>query len=710
MSCLAQIKLGTRLVAGDNQAWVSANQTFAFGFTPFNSKDQFKLAIWYAQLPGDRVIVWSANRTYLSPVSFSLTRLIRNSPVGKDATLELDTSGNLVLIDQTKVVWASNTSDEGVGTAAMSESGNLVLYNSTLHPVWQSFSHPLDTLLPGQALSVSLELTSSKLPSHGGYYTLKLLQQATSLSLGLTYNSPDSYNDSPEFYSNYSYWSGPEVSNVTGNVTALLDDNGNFGIVYGSSSEGIVYVHKNDVGNGGSSTGNKPISSSALHRLTIEANGNLRLYRWDNDVNGSQQWVPEWAAVSNPCDIAGTCGNGICNLDATKTNATCTCLPGTSQVPPGIQCSENSLVTANCDPSHGNSTSQYKITTVLQTNYHYSDLAVIANYSDISTSSRCGDACLSDCECAASVYGLQEETTYCWILSSLKFGGFQDPGSTLFVKVGKNYSSPTDTSRPRKSPKESRSTRNKVLVLPIVLCMSVLIGLLCFLLYYSFYRRRFIVKAIKGALTVSGAPLNFKYRDLQSATTNFTQLLGTGGFGSVFKGTLADGTLVAVKKLERFLPHGEKEFITEVNTIGSMHHMNLVRLCGFCSEGSHRLLEMTQGTPIHVVDKRLLGVLDEDQLVRAMQVAFWCIQDEVWMRPSMGEVVMMLDGSVEINPPPMPPTVLELVEEGLEHVYKAMKREYTHSHPAASHISYSYSIATHPSSQATCSYSTMSPR
>ena len=61
-----------------------------------------------------------------------------------------------------------------------------------------------------------------------------------------------------------------------------------------------------------------------------------------------------------------------------------------------------------------------------------------------------------------------------------------------------------------------------------------------------------------------------------------------GGFGSVYKGSLGDGTLVAVKKLDRVLPHGEKEFITEVNTIGSMHHMNLVRLCGYCSEGSHR--------------------------------------------------------------------------------------------------------------------------
>lgn len=56
----------------------------------------------------------------------------------------------------------------------------------------------------------------------------------------------------------------------------------------------------------------------------------------------------------------------------------------------------------------------------------------------------------------------------------------------------------------------------------------------------------------------------------------------------MYKGSLSDGTLVAVKKLERVLPHGEKEFITEVNTIGSMHHMNLVRLCGYCSEASQR--------------------------------------------------------------------------------------------------------------------------
>ncbi|KHN48391.1 G-type lectin S-receptor-like serine/threonine-protein kinase [Glycine soja] len=95
---------------------------------------------------------------------------------------------------------------------------------------------------------------------------------------------------------------------------------------------------------------------------------------------------------------------------------------------------------------------------------------------------------------------------------------------------------------------------------------------------------------MESSFILSGAPMSFTYRNLQIRTSNFSQLLGTGEFGSVYKGSLRDGTLVAVKKLDRVLPHGEKEFITEVNTIGSMHHMNLVRLCGYCSEGSHRLL------------------------------------------------------------------------------------------------------------------------
>lgn len=111
---------------------------------------------------------------------------------------------------------------------------------------------------------------------------------------------------------------------------------------------------------------------------------------------------------------------------------------------------------------------------------------------------------------------------------------------------------------------------------------------------------------------------------------------------------------------------------------------------------------MTNGTPTKVADKRLEGAVEEEEVVRALKVAFWCIQDEIAMRPTMGEVVKMLEGSVDINMPPMPQTVLELIEEGLDQVYKAMRREFNQFS--------SFTITTHPSSRATCSYSTMSPR
>lgn len=430
-----------------------------------------------------------------------------------------DTRGNLVLSDQDTAVWASNTSGAGVETAIMSESGNFILCSANLSVVWQSFSHPSDTLLPGQPLTVSQELTSSVSPAHGGYYTLKMLQQPTSLSLALTYNLPD-YSMSPELYTNYSYWSGPDISNVTGDVVAVLDEAGSFGIMYGSSSDGAVYVYKNDGDDGGlSSATNQTFSPSMLRRLILEINGNLRLYRWDNDVNGSRQWVPEWAAVSNPCDIAGICGNGICSLNRSKTNASCSCLPGSKLGEDG-QCWGNSSLTGKCGPHHENLTSQFKISALQQTNYYFSGSSVKANYSDIETVSKCGDVCLSDCNCVASVYGLDGEKPYCWVLKSMEFGGFEDAGSTMFVKVESNGSSTeSDT---------SVVARKKILVLPIVLSMIVVILLLSCLLYIYIHRKRSLKRALEDTLIISGAPINFGYRDLQNRTNNFNHLLGTG--------------------------------------------------------------------------------------------------------------------------------------------------------------------------------------
>ncbi|KAK7264782.1 hypothetical protein RJT34_32392 [Clitoria ternatea] len=84
----------------------------------------------------------------------------------------------------------------------------------------------------------------------------------------------------------------------------------------------------------------------------------------------------------------------------------------------------------------------------------------------------------------------------------------------------------------------------------------------------------------------------FTLRDLELATNRFSKdnVIGEGGYGIVYQGQLINGSPVAVKKLLNNLGQAEKEFRVEVEAIGHVRHKNLVRLLGYCIEGTHRLL------------------------------------------------------------------------------------------------------------------------
>ncbi|XP_054815217.1 rust resistance kinase Lr10-like [Prosopis cineraria] len=84
-------------------------------------------------------------------------------------------------------------------------------------------------------------------------------------------------------------------------------------------------------------------------------------------------------------------------------------------------------------------------------------------------------------------------------------------------------------------------------------------------------------------------PIRYSYKEIKNMTKGFKDKLGEGGFGTVYKGKLRSGPLVAVKLLGKFKANGQ-EFISEVATIGRIHHVNVVRLIGFCVEGSKRAL------------------------------------------------------------------------------------------------------------------------
>ncbi|KAK2983077.1 hypothetical protein RJ640_006464 [Escallonia rubra] len=84
-------------------------------------------------------------------------------------------------------------------------------------------------------------------------------------------------------------------------------------------------------------------------------------------------------------------------------------------------------------------------------------------------------------------------------------------------------------------------------------------------------------------------PIRYKYSKIKKITNNFKEKLGEGGFGTVYKGKLRSGIIVAVKMMGKPKATGQ-DFINEVATIGRIHHVNVVKLIGFCSDGKTRAL------------------------------------------------------------------------------------------------------------------------
>ncbi|KAM7269137.1 hypothetical protein ACFE04_024634 [Oxalis oulophora] len=131
----------------------------------------------------------------------------------------------------------------------------------------------------------------------------------------------------------------------------------------------------------------------------------------------------------------------------------------------------------------------------------------------------------------------------------------------------------------------------------------------------------------------------FTFNELKNATRNFRpdSLLGEGGFGYVFKGWLDEhtmsaskpgsGMVVAVKKLKPEGFQGHKEWLTEVNYLGQLHHPNLVKLFGYCLDGENRLL---------VYEFMPKGSLENHLFRRGPQPLSWAIRMKVAISAARG--------------------------------------------------------------------------
>ncbi|KAK1353128.1 putative LRR receptor-like serine/threonine-protein kinase [Heracleum sosnowskyi] len=106
--------------------------------------------------------------------------------------------------------------------------------------------------------------------------------------------------------------------------------------------------------------------------------------------------------------------------------------------------------------------------------------------------------------------------------------------------------------------------------------------------YHPTLKRR---KLSRVSMKIEGVK-DFSYSELALATNNFSisSQVGHGGYGNVYRGTLADGRVVAVKRAEEGSLQGEKEFLTEIELLSRLHHRNLVSLIGYCDEEGEQML------------------------------------------------------------------------------------------------------------------------
>ncbi|CAL9226554.1 unnamed protein product [Arabidopsis halleri] len=152
----------------------------------------------------------------------------------------------------------------------------------------------------------------------------------------------------------------------------------------------------------------------------------------------------------------------------------------------------------------------------------------------------------------------------------------------------------TDRANVTKTGSGKMSTRTKVIVVPIVVVVIIIIlGFLVWrysVLCWTRKSNQEIDFDQSGIATAHS--LQFDFKTIEAATDKFTRSnkLGEGGFGEVFKGTLPNGTEIAVKRLSKTSAQGAQEFKNEVVVVAKLQHRNLVRLLGFCLDGEEKIL------------------------------------------------------------------------------------------------------------------------
>ncbi|XP_022142417.1 G-type lectin S-receptor-like serine/threonine-protein kinase At5g35370 [Momordica charantia] len=550
----------------------SRNRTYKASIVnPLAQETSFYLCVVHV---ASNTIIWSANR---------------NDPISSTGNFNLTTKGISITDQNDNLRWSTPQLQSAASALRLTEMGNLVLLDRSNVSLWESFRYPTDTIVVGQYLPVGTMLLSSISGSDlsNSNYSLSVATSDAMLQwYGQTYWK---LSMDPKAFINSNVAVEYMIINATG--LYLLARNGSVVVI-----EVIL-----------------PRSDFRIAKL--ESTGQFIVKSFS-----STGWTQEFIGPVDNCRIPFFCGQvGLCNTDSASDSPSCSCPSSFHTVPPslggwGCKPIDNSIVLASpCNSSGGSDRLKSPVFSYLSLGYGIRYFAIDFSQPSrygVNTSS-CQALCSRECSCLAIFYGNTSGSCYMIKdrLGSIGQSSTFENDLLGYIKVQ------VRSTPPGFADKEKQNFPVAALILLPIFGLLLLVTL-----YFLWWRRRIISKRLQTKLGsassrastefdgffIPGLPRRFSLEELEAATDSFKAQIGSGGFGTVFKGILPDKTVVAVKKITNLGVEGKKEFCTEIAVIGNIRHTNLVKLKGFCAQGRERLLVyeyMNRGS----LDRTLFG-------------------------------------------------------------------------------------------------------
>ncbi|WVZ50297.1 hypothetical protein U9M48_001564 [Paspalum notatum var. saurae] len=563
---------GQALAVGDRL--VSSNGKFALGFfssgnisesESSSSSDNnstttnWYLGIWFNKIPVFTP-VWIANRDepFTDPDNL------------KHKRLQISGDGNhLVVLDirSRNLVWSteiiannnaskttSSSSNNTTTVAVLTHSGNLVLHrpsDPSQVVVWQSFDYPTDVYLPGSKLGrnkitglnrVFVSRKNRIDPARGSY----CVGVDSRFSQGIIlYHCASSV----VFWASGTF----SLSNVDPSDSGFISYNQ----IDNSQEQYYIYTIPND--------------TLSVYTV-VETSGQIKGRVWVENNQG-WGWQEFYTQPMNPCSVHAACGPFTVCTSIDNANVSCDCMKGFSVESPGEWdlgdraggCRRNNPLDCSTD----------KFLPIPGVALAYNPVPMKAADAD-----DCRQVCASDCSCTS--YSYTSSGCSVWNGGLLNTAASTTAGGDiLYLRI---------SAKDLQALRDNKKGSYVGVVIAASIAGSGTITVLLLLLFIAVWRRNRDY-GLQSSTTQDAAGIRtFRYSYLRHATKKFSERLGGGGFGSVYKGLLSDSiTTIAVKRLDG-ARQGEKQFRAEVSSIGLIQHINLVKLIGFCCESDKRLL------------------------------------------------------------------------------------------------------------------------